>query len=121
MMPGDGSAFNCINCRCTANMRARAALDESDLERLKERSKFYGLDKSKDFDDFNKKYLKASEHLDKITMNLQLCARKSEDFETVRLPKKEYGKVMHEFNTNMSEDQRKGKLSARRLEIISTQ
>ena len=57
MMPGDGSAFNCINCRCTANMRARAALDESDLERLKERAKFYGMDKSKDFEDFRNKYL----------------------------------------------------------------
>lgn len=59
MMPGDGSAFNCINCRCTANMRARSALDESDLERLKQRAKFYGLDKTKDFDDFKDKYLKA--------------------------------------------------------------
>ncbi len=39
-------------------MRAQAALDESDLERLKERAKFYGLDKSKDFDDFKAKYLK---------------------------------------------------------------
>ena len=68
MMPGDGSAFNCINCRCTANMRARAALDESDLERLKERAKFYGLDKSKDFDDFKAKYLKLPDDAGNISV-----------------------------------------------------
>ena len=68
MMPGDGSAFNCINCRCTANMRARAALDESDLERLKDRAKFYGLDKSKDFDDFKAKYLKLPDDAGNISV-----------------------------------------------------
>ena len=69
-------------------MRARAALDESDLERLKERAKFYGLDKSKDFVDFKKKYLKASEHLGKIAMDLHLFARKHNEFEAIWLSKK---------------------------------
>lgn len=66
MMPGDGSAFNCINCRCTANMRARAALDQDELDTLKDRAKFYGLDKSKDFDDFKAKYLKLPDDADNI-------------------------------------------------------
>ena len=39
-------------------------------------------------------------------MNLQLFARKSKEFDTIRLPKKEYGKVMHELNTHMSDEDR---------------
>ena len=50
--------------------------------------------------------MKASKHLGKIAMNLQLFARKSKEFDTIRLPKKEYGKVMHELNTHMSDEDR---------------
>lgn len=60
MKPGDGSAFNCINCRCTMLTRAISAFDENDLKRLEDRAAYYGLDKSKDFEDFKKKYLKVT-------------------------------------------------------------
>lgn len=60
MKPGDGSAFNCINCRCTMLTRAISAFDENDLKRLEDRAAYYGLDKSKDFEDFKEKYLKVT-------------------------------------------------------------
>ncbi len=51
------------NCRCTSNTRAKWALDEDELETLKERAEFFGLDKTKDFDDFKKKYLSAADRI----------------------------------------------------------
>lgn len=48
------------NCRCVALTRARSALDEKELATLKERAEFFKLDKTKDFDDFRRKYLKAT-------------------------------------------------------------
>lgn len=50
-----------INCRCALLQRAKWALDEDELETLKERAEFFGLDKSQEFEDFKKKYLKAAE------------------------------------------------------------
>ncbi len=49
------------NCRCVALTRARSALDKKELETLKERAEFFGLDKTEDFEDFKQKYLKAVE------------------------------------------------------------
>lgn len=65
MFPGDpsGSAAEVVNCRCTANTRARWALDEEELETLKERAAFFGLDKTRDFEDFKKKYIVTTEKI----------------------------------------------------------
>lgn len=61
MFPGDpnGGAAQVINCRCALLQRARWALDDDELETLKKRAEFYGLDKTKDFDDFKAKYIDA--------------------------------------------------------------
>ena len=50
-----------VNCRCRVNQRAKWALDEDELEELKKRAEYFGIDKTKDFDDFKTKYLQASE------------------------------------------------------------
>lgn len=52
-----GSASNVINCRCQLLKRPRWALDEEELETLKKRAEFYGLDKSKSFEDYKQKFL----------------------------------------------------------------
>ena len=66
MYPGDfGKPEEDCNCRCVALTRAKWALDEDELKQLKERAEFFGLDKTKDFEDYEKKYLKAAETLDK--------------------------------------------------------
>jgi len=60
MYPGGfGVAHEDINCRCTVEQRARWALDEEELERLKERAEYYGLDKAESFEEFKKKYLRS--------------------------------------------------------------
>jgi hypothetical protein len=56
-----GSAAEVVNCRCALLQRARWALDEEELETLKKRAKYFGLDKAENFDDYQKKYLKAAE------------------------------------------------------------
>jgi SPP1 gp7 family putative phage head morphogenesis protein len=62
MAPGHfGDPAHDCNCRCVSLTRARWALDEGELQTLKDRAKYYGLDKTEDFNDFKKKYLKASE------------------------------------------------------------
>lgn len=61
MYPGDfGKAEEDCNCRCVALTRAKWALDEDELKTLKERAKFFELDKKKDFEDFTAKYLTAT-------------------------------------------------------------
>ena len=59
MFPGDpdGGAAEVVNCRCALLQRAKWALDDEELETLKERAKYYGLDKAKTFDDFKNKYI----------------------------------------------------------------
>lgn len=57
-----GIAAQDCNCRCALLQRARWALDEDELNTLKERAEFFGLDKTKDFEEFKEKYLEAAEH-----------------------------------------------------------
>lgn len=57
-----GVASEDVRCRCSLLQRARSALDEEELSTLKERAEFFGLDKTKDFEDFKNKYLKAVEN-----------------------------------------------------------
>lgn len=59
--PGDphGQAGEVINCRCALLQRAKWALDDGELETLKKKAEYYGLDKTDNFEDFKNKYLKA--------------------------------------------------------------
>lgn len=63
MYPCDraGKAADVINCRCLVMQETRWALDEDELQTLKDRAAYFGLDKTKDFADFKQKYLKAAE------------------------------------------------------------
>ena len=61
MFPGDpnGRPEEVINCRCALLQRAKWALDEGELIKLKEDAAYFGLDKSSEFEDFKKKFLNA--------------------------------------------------------------
>ena len=63
MYPGDsaGSAAEVINCRCACLQRAKWALDDDELQMLEARAKFFGLDKTENFEDFKQKYLTAAD------------------------------------------------------------
>ena len=67
MFPGDpaGGAAEVVNCRCALLQRARWALDDEELETLKKRADYFGLDKNDSFADFKKKYLKAADEVKK--------------------------------------------------------
>ena len=66
MHPGGfGRPEQDINCRCTVLQRAKWALDQDELDELKRRADFFELDKSKDFADFKKKYMKAAKEIEK--------------------------------------------------------
>lgn len=56
-----GNPAEDCNCRCAVLQRARWALDETELDTLKERAEYFELDKSKDFEDYKSKYLNISE------------------------------------------------------------
>lgn len=53
------------NCRCVALTRARWGLDEAELQTMKDRAKFFGLDKTENFKEFEEKYLNAADTLKK--------------------------------------------------------
>ena len=64
MYPSDfGRPEEDINCRCVSLQRATWALDEEELETLKERAEYFELDKTNSFNDFRKKYLPAAEEV----------------------------------------------------------
>lgn len=91
MYPGGfGDPSQDCNCRCVALTRARWALDEKELETLKERAAYFELDKTKDFEEFREKYLKAAKTVENTgksgiikgeKMNLQLFAEKTKHAE----------------------------------------
>lgn len=56
-----GGAAEVINCRCTLLQRAKWGLDEDELQTLKDRAEYFGLDKTKNFEEFKTKYLKATD------------------------------------------------------------
>ena len=58
-----GAASEVVNCRCALLQRAKWALDEDELNTLKERAEYYGIDKTDSFDDFKTKYLNATKGL----------------------------------------------------------
>lgn len=61
-----GKAKEDCNCRCCLLQRARWALDEDELNELKERAAYFGLDKTKDFAEFREKYLHLPENADTV-------------------------------------------------------
>lgn len=64
MYPGKfGDPSQDCNCRCVALTRARWALDEKELETLKERAAYFGLDKMKEFEGFRSKYIQSANEL----------------------------------------------------------
>ena len=67
MYPSDpaGGASEVVNCRCALLQRAKWALDDDELETLKERATFFGLDKTDSFEDFKKKYKIAASSTEK--------------------------------------------------------
>lgn len=58
LYPGQfGDPAEDCNCRCNALHRSRSKMNADELQTLKERAEYFGLDKTADFEEFEKKYL----------------------------------------------------------------
>ena len=59
MFPGDpdGGAAEVVNCRCALLQRARWALDDEELQVLKDKAEYFGLDKTENFKEYKQKYI----------------------------------------------------------------
>lgn len=66
-----GRASQDINCRCALLQRARWALDEEELQTLKERAEYFGLDKGNSFFSFQEKYLTVGREIDTFNENIR--------------------------------------------------
>ena len=93
------------NCRCCLLQRARWALDEEELDELKERAAYFGLDKSKDFEDFKRKYLKMqTEQVAKAgdtgIIKCEKMYRKKKTDKIEPMPKKQLQKIVKAFRKN---------------------
>lgn len=120
MAPGQfGSAAEDVNCRCVVLERPRWALDEDELDKLKEKAEFWGLDKSDDFESFKSKYLDQSSNLDtpeKIQAELENVAaekkKKADEWWNAPEGSAEADKLEAEYNALMAqEDQLKAQLA----------
>ena len=103
MYPSDpaGGAAEVVNCRCALLQRAKWALDEEELQTLKDRAAYYGLDKTKNFEDFKSKYLKAGEMVEfennpYVLTDLPPAIYEYPDYE-------EYRKAMDEWRSKHNE------------------
>ena len=111
--PGDfGDPAEDCNCRCVALTRARWELDASELQTLKDRAKFFRLDKTDSFKDFEKKYLKAAQTVEKsgksgiIGLSLQQFANNVEK-DLQRQKTSSIRKSLETFDQRIAEHQQK--------------
>lgn len=115
MYPGDfGNPAEDCNCRCVTLQRARWALGESELETLKQRAEFFGLDKAKDFDDFKKKYLNSAKTIEKISENGKIDI----GFQFFASKEKQFGKKVGKHAKDFGLDPSSAEDRAKFLEII---
>ena len=82
------------NCRCVALTRAKWALDADELQTMKDRAKFFGLDKTEGFREFEEKYLRTTEVLKKQQESVIIITDKQLGHKA--------GKYMQEWGLNPS-------------------
>lgn len=66
---GFGVASEDIHCRCCMGQRAKWNLNQDELNTLKDRASYFGLDKTIDFEDFKNKYLQVPDTTGKIDIS----------------------------------------------------
>lgn len=98
----DAPAAEVVNCRCRMFQIGKWELDDEELDRLKERAAFYGLDKTAEFDDFKKKYLKAADEESKQQAYREMMTNRRKERMAARNTK---NKTTVEFTPEMSADE----------------
>lgn len=81
MYPGGfGRPSEDCNCRCCMLQRAKWVLDEEELKELQTRAQYFGLDKTKDFEEYKKKWMT----LPKNAGTVDITSKGIDDLSTVR-------------------------------------
>lgn len=94
MMPGQfGVASEDIHCRCVVLQRAKWALDDDELQTLKDRASYFNLDKAKNFEDFKDKYLKLPANADTMEITKEKSKAYKEIVDGLTNAKVAYNKV----------------------------
>lgn len=94
-----GDPYMDCNCRCAMLQRARWALDKDELDTLKERAEFFGLDKTDSFEEFKEKYLNVIDNMSNMDYNKlytkvkteNIPSMDSEKFERIKMNLKNKG------------------------------
>ena len=119
-----GSASNVINCRCQLLKRPRWSLDEEELEVLKQRASYYGLDKTKSFEDYKDKFLKIPEKTKSIDLSerrKQRLAerRRQQEEKKVFVPAQDIKEVKRRISEALGVDEAVVNLGRMKLELAN--
>lgn len=107
MMPGENAPPLHPNCRCSTAAHEDSEEYEAWLDHLAYGGSTITWEKQKT--------VAKIKNSDKMEIGLQFFAKKSQDFETVILPKKEYAHVMSEISTNLTKEQASKKVFSRAI------
>lgn len=107
LYPGDpnGSASEVCNCRCALLQRAKWALTKKELDTLKERAEFFGLDKTDNFEDFKNKFLNTQNKLSVADIKKPIRPNKTNfnSYDDYLNARSKYRKEVEKYNSSIDE------------------
>lgn len=106
------------NCRCCLLQRARWALDDDELQRLKDRAEYFGLDKTKDFEEYKEKYLKVIDEINPTNVNGEIIQFDWKDKNQLREKQQEIiSDLSNEYRTRLQKVTTGAKQSAGNVDM----
>lgn len=106
------------NCRCCLLQRARWALDDDELQRLKDRAEYFGLDKTSDFEEYKEKYLKVIDEINPTNVNGEIIQFAWKDKNQLREKQQEIiSDLSNEYRTRLQKVTTGAKQSAGNVDM----
>ena len=106
------------NCRCCLLQRARWALDDDELQRLKDRAEYFGLDKTSDFEEYKEKYLKVIDEINPTNVNGEIIQFDWKDRNQLREKQQEIiSDLSNEYRTRLQKVTTGAKQSAGNVDM----
>ena len=106
------------NCRCCLLQRARWALDDDELQRLKDRAEYFGLDKTSDFEEYKEKYLKVIDEINPTNVNGEIIQFDWKDKNQLREKQQEIiSDLSNEYRTRLQKVTTGAKQSAGNVDM----
>lgn len=106
------------NCRCCLLQRTRWALDDEELQRLKDRAEYFGLDKTTDFEEYKEKYLKVIDEINPTNVNGEIIQFDWKDKNQLREKQQEIiSDLSNEYRTRLQKVTTGAKQSAGNVDM----